>query len=298
VRLDGGAALDDVCKTVDDWGPDLVLSEMAEFAGPLAAEAAGVPAAVVSLGLASVERRFIPTAIEALAPLRARLGLPAAPEVAPARLTLTPPLLEEPGAPGPPHTHRFRERTAPAAPLPGRWDGDDAPLILVTFGTVVPQFGLFPALYRAAIDALAPLPVRVLITTGRMHDPAELGPLPANVHAERWVPQASVMPHTAAMVCHGGFGTVRAGLTAGVPLAVLPQFADQPYNARRVAALGAGIELSGPEGIAAAVTALLDDPRHAGAAAAVAADAHRLPVVDEAVALLRAPARLQPAASQ
>ena len=51
------------------------------------------------------------------------------------------------------------------------------------------------------------------------------------------------MPHAAAMVCHGGFGTVRAGLAAGVPLAVLPLFADQPDNARRVAELGAGIAL-------------------------------------------------------
>ena len=45
------------------------------------------------------------------------------------------------------------------------------------------------------------------------------------------------------MVCHGGFGTVRGGLTAGVPMAVLPLFADQPYNAARVAEIGAGIAL-------------------------------------------------------
>jgi UDP:flavonoid glycosyltransferase YjiC (YdhE family) len=100
------------------------------------------------------------------------------------------------------------------------------------------------------------------------------------------------------MVCHGGFGTVRAGLTAGVPLAVLPLFADQPYNAQRVAALGAGIELAGPADLAGAVTALLSEPRYAGAAAAVAADALALPVVDAAVPLLRDLARLQPAASR
>jgi len=126
-------------------------------------------------------------------------------------------------------------------PLPDWWHGDDAPLVYLTLGTVAPQFGFFPGLYRAAIDALATLPVRVLVTTGRGHDPADLGPLPARVHAERWVPQAAVMPHTAAMVCHGGFGTVRAGLAAGVPLAVLPLFADQPDNARRVVELGAGL---------------------------------------------------------
>ena len=59
------------------------------------------------------------------------------------------------------------------------------------------------------------------------------------------------MPHAAAMACHGGFGTVRAGLAAGVPLAVLPLFADQPYNARRVAELGAGVALDDVAGLGA-----------------------------------------------
>ena len=289
-RLDTGAALDDLCATVADWAPDVLLAEGAEFAGPLAAEAAGVPVALVGISLGTVERKFIPALLPALAPLRARLGLPEDVPAPGAQLTLAPPLLDTPGAP---RIRRFRERPARPGPLPVAWDDDRAPLVYLTLGTVVPQVGLFPGLYRAAIDALAPLPVRVLVTTGRGHDPAELGPLPANVRAERWIPQADVLPHTTAMVCHGGFGTVRAALAAGVPLAVLPQFADQSYNARRVAELGAGLELGGPAELPAAVTALLDDPRFAGAAAAIAADALALPVVDEAVPLLRA---LAPAA--
>ena len=85
--------------------------------------------------------------------------------------------------------------------------------------------------------------VRLLVTVGRDRDPAELGPLPANVRVERWVPQADLMPHVAAMVCHGGSGTVTMGLAGGVPMAVVPLFADQPWNAERVDALGAGIAL-------------------------------------------------------
>ena len=100
---------------------------------------------------------------------------------------------------------------------------------------------------------------------------------PRNVHAERWVPQAAVMPHAAAMACHGGFGTVRAGLAAGVPLAVLPLFADQPDNARRVAELGAGVALDDVAGLAPAVAALLADPAYRAGAAAVAADVRALP---------------------
>jgi len=282
--VDGGAALPDLCAIVADWQPDLVLSEVAEFAGPLAAEQAGIPVAVVAITLGAGERAMIDAVTAALAPLRARLGLPDAPATQPAYLTLAPPLLDTPGAP---HARRFRERPVPDAPLPGWWDGDDVPLVYLTLGTVAPQFGFFPGLYRAAIDALATLPVRVLVTTGRAHNPADLGPLPARVHAERWVPQAAVMPHTAVMVCHGGFGTVRAGLAAGVPLAVLPLFADQPDNARRVVELGAGLAPADVSGLAPAVEALLGDPAYAAGAAAVAADQRALPVVDEAVALLR-----------
>ena len=92
------------------------------------------------------------------------------------------------------------------------------------------------------------LPLRLLVTVGRDRDPAELGPLPANVRVERWVPQADLMPHVAAMVCHGGSGTVTMGLAGGVPMAVVPLFADQPWNAERVDALGAGIALGARPG--------------------------------------------------
>ena len=159
----------------------------------------------------------------------------------PPYLTLAPPALDDPEVV--PDARRFREEEPAPAPLPDWWNGAGEPLVYLTLGSVAGSMGFFPGVYRAAIDALAPLGVRVLVTTGRDADPAELGPLPANVHAERWVAQADVMPHASVMVCHGGFGTVRAGLAAGVPLAVLPLFADQPYNAERVQALGAGLAL-------------------------------------------------------
>ncbi len=39
------------------------------------------------------------------------------------------------------------------------------------------------------------------------------------------------------VVCHGGSGTVGQALAAGVPLALVPLFADQPHHARRITAL-------------------------------------------------------------
>jgi MGT family glycosyltransferase len=150
----------------------------------------------------------------------------------------------------------------------------------------------FPDVFRRAIDACSALPIRVLVTVGRDRDPADLGPVPANVQVERWVPQREVMPHAAAMVCHGGSGTVTMGLAAGVPMAVVPLFADQPMNARRVEEVGAGIALEGgPEAVsrlADAVSKLLVDPAYRANAARVADEMRTLPSVDAAPAIARA----------
>ncbi len=107
----------------------------------------------------------------------------------------------------------------------------------------MPTIGHYPKLYRDAIDALSVLPVRVLVTVGRECDPAELGPVAPNVHVARWIPQSDVLAHAAAIVSHGGSGTVTGSLAAGVPAVVVPFIADQFHNARRVAELGAGIAL-------------------------------------------------------
>jgi UDP:flavonoid glycosyltransferase YjiC (YdhE family) len=290
-RLDTRAALPGVLDACAAWRPHVVLAEVSEFAGLLAGAHLDIPVVTAAISLASTELKFIDAIRRALEDVRAEHGLEPGARPA-AHFTLAPPLLEHPDAAGPEHVRRFREPDRAAAPLPDWWDGATDPLVYVTFGTVAPQGDHFPALYRAAIDALAPLPVRVLVTVGRDRDPAELGPLPGNVHAERWVPQADVLPHAAAMLCHGGFGTVRGALGAGVPMVVVPLFADQPYNARRVAEIGAGIALErGEGGIADAVRAVLAEPGYAECAAAIAADVRALPPVDAAVDILRDLAR-------
>jgi sterol 3beta-glucosyltransferase len=54
------------------------------------------------------------------------------------------------------------------------------------------------------------------------------------------VPHDWLFPRMAAVVHHAGTGTTAAGLRAGVPAVTVPVFADQPFWAARVAALGAG----------------------------------------------------------
>ncbi|WP_255604530.1 glycosyltransferase [Oscillochloris sp. ZM17-4] len=89
-------------------------------------------------------------------------------------------------------------------------------------------------------------------------------------------PHGWLFPQVAAVVTHGGAGTVNAALRAGVPPVVLPVFGDQRLWARRVAELGAGpppiprAELT-VEGLAGAVAAACADAGMRRRAAALGA---------------------------
>jgi UDP:flavonoid glycosyltransferase YjiC (YdhE family) len=295
VRIDTRHAYPHALAAMRSWSPDAVLYDMSEFAAPLAAEALGIPAVCVGITLATKMGMFSDTMARELDRLRADLGLHPDPDLdmlngAP-YFTLTPAELENPDDSSPIQAMRFREEDEAARPLPDWWEGSTWPLVYLTFGSVAPTMDFFPGLYRDALDALALLPVRVLVT-----DPRELGPVAPNVHVARWVPQADVMPHAAAMICHGGSGTVRAALAAGVPLVVVPLFADQPYNGERVAELGAGIALTGTTGLADAVRCLLVDESYRRAAERIAEATRRLPTVDLAAAIVRELARNELAA--
>src|SRR4029453_8311361 len=60
-----------------------------------------------------------------------------------------------------------------------------------------------------------------------------------------------------AVVHHGGAGTTTTAARAGAPQVVVPQMADQPYFAGRVAALGIGAAHDGPTPTAESLTAAL-----------------------------------------
>lgn len=288
-RIDTGAALPGVEALVASWRPDLIVRESCEFASYIVAEAAGVPHVHVAVGLASFGAAFRAVLDEPLTRLGAEPGLGnllAAPT-----LSFTPGSFEDPGTPGDAGIRRYRDGAdAPTLVLPDWWPGSTDPLLYVTFGSVAAGMGLFPDLYRAVVAALADQPVRVLLTVGDAGDPAELAPTAANIHVERWWPQAAVMPHAAAMVGHGGFGTTMGGLAAGVPMVVVPLFADQPHNARRVEAIGAGIVLEGGAAavgeLAGAVRRVLEEGSYRAAALRIAEEIAELPVASASVPLL------------
>src|SRR5918992_2084224 len=135
--------------------------------------------------------------------------------------------------------------------------GGDQPLVLV--GLSSSHQGQDEVMRRAAA-ALGRLPVRGLVTTGPAVEPFSAAD---NVTVVPSAPHAAVLPHAAAVVTHGGHGTVIKALAAGVPLVVLPMGRDQLDVAARVTAAGAGVRVkpkASPAKVAAAVREVLEQP--------------------------------------
>jgi len=275
------SSLPGVLRAIEAFQPDMILREPTEFAGMLAAERRGIPHGRIGIWAMANNTWSLPLVAPVLDAHRARLGMPVDPRgqriLNSPVLTLFPEALEDPDDPG--YALRFREE----APEPVGCEP-----LYVTYGSVLPALPIFPKVFRATIDALDEVGVPALFTVGIEVDIAALGPVPEHVRIEPWVPQAAIMPNVRAMVGHGGSGTTRLALSAGVPSVIFPAFADQPRNARRVAELGAGIALDSLDGLASAIRKVLDEPSYREAARRVAAEVAALPPVSSAPEALRA----------
>jgi MGT family glycosyltransferase len=155
-----------------------------------------------------------------------------------------------------------------------------------------------PFILRAAAQGLAGASVEAILTTGRQRDPESLdlgGPLAPNIHLTRWLSHSELMPRCAAMVTAGGTSTILSSLQAGVPLVVVPTNWDKPDNARRVVEAGVGVRLAPkkctPDGVRAAVDAVLGDPSYRGNAQRVGERLARAPGPARAAELLEELAR-------
>lgn len=115
------------------------------------------------------------------------------------------------------------------------------PLLYISLGTA---FIARPAFFQACIEAFGQSDWQVVIATGSAFSPEALGPVPGNVLVQADVPQLEILPRTTLFITHGGMNSVNEALFYNVPLVVVPQGADQPWVARRVEALGAGLSLS------------------------------------------------------
>ncbi|TWP49959.1 glycosyltransferase family 1 protein [Lentzea tibetensis] len=274
-RLDATAAVPRLLTLMESWRPDLVVRESAEFGSAVAAELHSVPVTRVGIGLGEMEDMMISIAAPNVDALRRSYRLPSDPDGAGLRrsryFTLFPAGIDDHPA------TRFRD------PSWMRSTGAD-PFVYVTFGSVAGGMPHVAHVYAEALTALAGLDAEVLLTVGRGVDPDAFGTPPPNVRVEQWVDQASVLTRATAVVCHGGGGTTVGALAAGVPLVIVPLFAeDQHVNARHVAAFGAGLFVA-PADIRSAVDSVLEDGSYRAAARALADEIAEQPSTEEAFA--------------
>lgn len=123
----------------------------------------------------------------------------------------------------------------------------------------------YAALERACVEAV--------LTLGPALD-RSVAAGAAGVEAVAWADHDRLLPTCDLVVTHGGLGTTLRALAHGRPLLVLALGRDQHYNAARVEALGAGLQLAADASvgaIAAAIARLRVEPAFAHAARRVAA---------------------------
>lgn len=174
---------------------------------------------------------------------------------------------------------------ADSAPWPRRFP--ERPFILVSLST---SFQHQHETLRNICEALAPLPLEVLVTTGRSLAPEQLD-VSGGVEAQAFVPHDRVLPYVDLVVTHAGLGTLMYGAGAGVPCLCLPNGRDQDDNAVRITALGLGRALppgAAPAEIGAAVMSMLGDEALRAACRAFAARVDRFGELARAATLVEA----------
>jgi MGT family glycosyltransferase len=286
--------------------PDIVLTEVLLFGPQVAAEAAGVPYAVLNCTVNVVPAPGVPPFGQGLMPaetetdrerdrIAGELGMQAWDEALPAlnaaraeqgldpldhvldqgrsaarMLVMTSSAFDFMGELPPTVKHVGPRLADPVWAEPWAPPAGDDPLVLVALSSDFQDQG---DLLNRIAAALGSLPVRAVITTGKGIAPDDVSS-PPGVQVVRSAPHAVVLREADLVVTHCGHGITIKALAAGVPLVCLPMGRDQLDIAARVVHRGAGVRLDSaaqPEEIAGAARKVLDEPGYRQAAERIAA---------------------------
>lgn len=293
-RMLGGVAAAprarDLVAILREWRPDLLVHDETDFGGPVAAAVAGVPWADHSVGILR-PLDMARLAGETSAPLREAEGVDVGSFGGLFRylyLDVCPPSLQSPEIDRIDVAHAMQNAHIDTGDerLPA-WIDDlpDLPTVYVSLGTLHQSANVFATI----LEGLGDEDLNVIVTIGAGNDPAELGPQPANVHVEGFIPQSALLPHCDAVINQGGTAILPI-LAHGLPLLILPQAANQFHNAEACVAAGVARELPpgdvAPDAVRAAVRALLEEPDHGDRARQVAREIDQMPGPEEGVRLL------------
>ena len=110
-------------------------------------------------------------------------------------------------------------------------------VIVMTFGSIcktIPQDML-----EGILSIVSDLKQKLILR----HDGEAPRSVPGNVLIQKWLPQNDLLghPNTKVFITHAGANGQMESTYHGVPMLMLPQFDDQPYNAKRAQKAGYGL---------------------------------------------------------
>ena len=172
-RMRTRAALHRTGLVVDEFSPDLIVSECMEFAGSLVAEARGIPQVAVGIGPLGLPDLSTGPLMDELNRFRADLRLPAAGrppwEVQPFA-TWVPDLLQHTTFDGMGPVTKYRYEDAEPAGEAGPLVGERSTVYATLGSAAAGQAGSIN-IYRAVLDALADCDADVLFSVGSLDPP-------------------------------------------------------------------------------------------------------------------------------
>ncbi|WP_444961852.1 activator-dependent family glycosyltransferase [Nocardiopsis sp. M1B1] len=297
-RMVNDPMVDDLVALCREWRPELVVWGSVSFSGAIAAEACGAAHVRYLWGadiFARTRARFLARMGEQPDsqredPLAGWLGARAARHGVDFSETLVHGQATVEQIPAslrvdtPAHLEYLPVRYVPyngRAVVP-RWlrTPPDRPRVCVTLGTTLMGQDRGGDVFRDLLEGLADLDVEVVATLPASEQ-AKLGAVPGNARLVEYVPLHALAPTCAAMVDHGGWGTVLTGLDAGVPQVIVPSWFDDPMLADMLAARDAAVSVPHRTmtagDVSTAVSRLLEDPALARGTARVRDEMRAMP---------------------
>ncbi len=147
----------------------------------------------------------------------------------------------------------------------------DRPLVFVSLGTVINDR---PEFYHHCIQAFAGVKADLIISCGKTVEIEALGELPENVKIYPYVDQLEILSRADAFITHCGMNSVSESLYMATPLVLFPQTNEQRAVARRVGEMGAGVflEEDSTTAIKAVAAEILENRKYADCAAECSRD--------------------------
>ncbi len=240
--------MDGVEAVVDAYRPDIIVSDCITFAGGLSAYKKGIPYATTTpvppdvAGQHAKAPKIMAWQTDLLYRLQEAVGVTAPELVMHSRhlnLVFTSSVFAN-VADAEPHMHFVGPVKGRPNDVPFDWERLAAargPKVFVSLGTLLED--IRAAYFEKLVAAFADAPLTIVAAT----DPNIRREWPDNFMVRGFVPQASLMPHMDAVICHGGFNTVNDALSNGLPILITPIAYDHFHTAGLIERAGCGISL-------------------------------------------------------